>query len=46
VTWGSDAGDAVVFPDDASEPLPSLQLEFGDVLLSPVEGTNPTTGGF
>jgi len=46
VTWGSDAGsDAVVYPDDASEPLPSLQLEFGDELLLPVEGTNPTTGG-
>jgi serine protease AprX len=46
VTWGNDAGgDAVVFPDDESEPLPSVQLEFGDVLLSPVEGINPTTGG-
>jgi hypothetical protein len=44
VTWGSDSGDVVVYPDDASDPLPSLQLEFGDVLI--VEGTNPTTGGF
>jgi serine protease AprX len=46
VTWGSDAGDdVVVFPDEALEPLPSVQLEFGDVLLQPVEGIDPTTGG-
>jgi serine protease AprX len=55
VTWGSsgDTGDAVVYPDDDSEPLPSLDLEFGDLVVlpdpstvvPPVEGTNPT-GGF
>jgi serine protease AprX len=40
VTWGSDAGDdAVMFPDDAVEPLPSLQLEFGIVVpIVPVTG--------
>jgi hypothetical protein len=43
VTWGSDSGDATVFPDDATEPLPSLQLEFGDIVI--VEGTKPTAGG-
>jgi hypothetical protein len=33
VTWGSDAGDDTeIFTDDAVEPLPSLQLEFGDVV--------------
>ena len=33
VTWGSDAGDdTAIFPDDAIGPLPSLQLEFGDVV--------------
>jgi hypothetical protein len=52
VTWGSsgDSDDAVVYPDDATEPLPSLELEFGDIVglvpvVQPVEGTNPT-GGF
>lgn len=30
VTWGSASEDAVTYPDDASEPLPSLDLEFGD----------------
>jgi hypothetical protein len=43
----------VVYPDDATEPLPSLDLEFGDLVVlpdastvvPPVEGTNPT-GGF
>jgi hypothetical protein len=36
--WGTDAGDDTVsFPDDSSEPLPSLDLEFGDVVpLVPV----------
>ena len=33
VTWGSDAGtDVLMFSDEAVEPLPSLQLEFGDVV--------------
>ena len=46
VTWGSDSGgDAVVYPDaDASEPLPSLELEFGDVVVPAVETTLPTGG--
>jgi serine protease AprX len=37
-TWGSDAGDdGAVFSDEVSEPLPSLDLEFGDsVPLVPV----------
>lgn len=30
VTWGSASEDAVTYPDDACEPLPSLDLEFGD----------------
>src|SRR5262245_14328023 len=50
IVWGTsndgDTGNAIVYPDDASEPLPSLLLEFGDVLLAPVEGNHPTTGGF
>ncbi len=34
VTWGSsgDDADAPVFSDDSSDPLPSLDLEFGDVV--------------
>ena len=37
VTWGSDADDAVTFSDDVIEPLPSLDLEFGDLVpLVPV----------
>jgi serine protease AprX len=38
LTWGSNAGDDTdTFPDDDSEPLPSLDLEFGDVVpLVPV----------
>jgi serine protease AprX len=36
VTWGSSAADeAPVYVDDATEPLPSLDLEFGDVLPLP-----------
>ena len=32
VAWGSDAGDdTVVYSDDATEPLPSIGLEFGDI---------------
>jgi serine protease AprX len=29
---GSDASDALLFTDDADDPLPSIDLEFGDVL--------------
>jgi hypothetical protein len=38
LTWGSNAGDdTVTFSDDDSEPLPGLDLEFGDVVpLVPV----------
>jgi serine protease AprX len=39
VTWGSsgDDADAAVFSDDAVEPLPNVQLEFGDTVpLAPV----------
>jgi serine protease AprX len=38
LTWASNAGDdSVTFPDDSAEPLPSLDLEFGDVVpLVPV----------
>jgi hypothetical protein len=33
VTWGSDAGDdATTFSDEVVEPLPSLDLEFGDLV--------------
>jgi hypothetical protein len=33
IVWGSDAGDDnEAFPDDVLEPLPSLDLEFGDVV--------------
>jgi serine protease AprX len=42
VTWGSSSGDDEVFPDSsANEPLPSLQLEFGDTvpLIAPVPST-------
>jgi serine protease AprX len=35
--WATDAGDEVnaAYPDDIAEPLPSLDLEFGDVLPLP-----------
>jgi serine protease AprX len=35
--WASDAGDdnAEAFPDTITEPLPSLELEFGDVVPLP-----------
>jgi serine protease AprX len=36
VTWGSSASDAEVFPDTATDPLPNLLNEFGDVV--PVGG--------
>ncbi len=33
VTWGSDSGEELLFPDTAeSEPVPDPALEFGDVL--------------
>jgi hypothetical protein len=43
VTWGADAGDDVVFySDDDTEPLPNMDLEFGDVTSTTV--TDPETG--
>jgi len=38
VTWGSSGDDDVMFPaDESAEPVPSLDLEFGDVVpLVPV----------
>jgi len=40
--WASDAGDDnnESFPDTTTEPLPSLQLEFGDVVPLPVPVTS------
>jgi subtilisin family serine protease len=33
VTWGSNhETDATVYPDDAAQPLPSVDLEFGDLV--------------
>jgi serine protease AprX len=42
VTWGSsDEGEAALFSDEAVEPLPSVELEFGDVVpIAP--DTTPT----
>ncbi len=50
VTWGSsDDQDAVLYPDnDDSEPLPSLDLEFGDLVplvADPSLSTDPSTTG-
>jgi len=57
MTWGSsDNDEAQVFTDDASEPLPDLQLEFGDTIplvpdltvnpVTPVVGSLGSIGGF
>jgi hypothetical protein len=36
IVWGSDAGDDnEAFPDNVLEPLPSLDLEFGDIVPLP-----------
>ncbi|MBW8861124.1 MAG: S8 family peptidase [Acidobacteria bacterium] len=56
IVWGSSLGDnivwgtsdddvnAVVYPDDAGEPLPSVDLEFGDVVpLVPDTTITPDT---
>ncbi len=32
IVWGMSDDAAVMFSDDANEPLPSVQLEFGDVV--------------
>jgi serine protease AprX len=43
-TWGSDAGnDTVTFSDEVVEPLPSVDLEFGDLVpLTPVSSSLST----
>jgi serine protease AprX len=44
-SWASDADDTTTFSDDDSEPLPSIELQFGSVpLLIPVT-TTVTIGG-
>jgi len=46
VTWGSSSSADTLFPDDdASDPLPSLDLEFGDVvpLVADPSLTNDST---
>jgi len=35
IVWGTGAVENVVFPDSANQPLPSLQLEFGDIVPLP-----------
>jgi hypothetical protein len=42
-TWASEAEDepTVIYPDDSTEPLPSLNLEFGDVV--PPDSTTETS---
>ena len=45
VTWGADAGDDVVFfNDDATEPLPNMDLEFGEITTTTTTVTDPETG--
>jgi serine protease AprX len=47
IVWGSDAADeGEAFPDDVLEPLPSLDLEFGDLvpIVPPVDPTIPGGG--
>jgi subtilisin family serine protease len=39
VTWGSDTPDAVVYPAEDTEPPPDVTLEFGDVIVPPVDIT-------
>src|ERR1051325_555089 len=50
VTWGADSEDATLYADDDSEPLPSVDLEFGDVVpLMPdtsLTTTSVSVGGF
>jgi serine protease AprX len=35
IVWGTNSAKPVMFPDTANEPLPSLQLEFGDIVPLP-----------
>jgi len=42
---GSDANATLLFPDDAEDPLPSLDLEFGDLVpLMPDPSATPEPG--
>jgi serine protease AprX len=46
IVWGTSAGDddPVVFSDEVFEPLPSVDLEFGDVVpLAPVKSSLSST---
>ncbi len=43
-SWGSSGDDETSFPDAAGEPLPSLDLEFGD-LVPLLPTSNPVPGG-
>jgi serine protease AprX len=43
VTWSSDSEDAVFYADDATEPLPDLELEFGDIVVTDPATTGSTT---
>jgi serine protease AprX len=33
IVWGTSGTTDVIFPDSATEPLPSLTLEFGDIIV-------------
>jgi serine protease AprX len=35
IVWGTGAVQNVIFPDSADQPLPSVQLEFGDIVPLP-----------
>jgi serine protease AprX len=43
-SWGSSGDDEPTFPDTSGDPLPSVDLEFGD-LVPLVPTTNPVPGG-
>jgi serine protease AprX len=42
-TWGSDATDSTVYSDDATDPLPSIDIEFG--IVTTVDGTTSLSLG-
>ena len=47
-SWGSDAGDEnnTAFPDTVTEPLPSISLEFGDIVpIVPATSTSSSLLG-
>ena len=45
IVWGTSGGDdAVVYSDEVFEPLPSVALEFGDVVpVAPVKSSLSST---